>query len=358
MIFGQRRGIMAPPGTTLLLSGASGQVGSSILLEFALRFRGLAFGEAAPVQFPQKVAFVYCSNRPQLEMVQKPLLQTPDGWMQFANPGPLVKGFQVDLAHDSSELNAMVAECKPAIVVNCAAVARPKDCEADPEKARRVNVPEALIASLKKNIPDTSFFIHISTDLVFDGKDAKLYTEESETRPLNVYGKTKLQAEQFLNENWPNHVCLRSSMVFGDLKLPNVKCSFFNLFISESLQQGKKTSFFNDEFRCPTFLEDFIKAIDALIARWLCNSDLRSQGIAPVYNFGSARMSRLEMAKSLAEILELDSSLIESASAATLDRGALLPLDAGMDSSRIEMDLIMKMTSWEAGLIKLQQSAT
>lgn len=41
------------------------------------------------------------------------------------------------------------------------------------------------------------------------------YKEEDETIPVNVYGKSKVAAEQFIYEKWPNFAILRSSIIFG-----------------------------------------------------------------------------------------------------------------------------------------------
>ena len=44
------------------------------------------------------------------------------------------------------------------------------------------------------------FFIHFSTDYVFDGTEEIPYTEDDKPNPLSIYGKTKYYGEQaFLN---------------------------------------------------------------------------------------------------------------------------------------------------------------
>jgi nucleoside-diphosphate-sugar epimerase len=41
------------------------------------------------------------------------------------------------------------------------------------------------------------------------------YKEEDETKPVNVYGRTKVDAEKLIRANWPNYAILRSSIIYG-----------------------------------------------------------------------------------------------------------------------------------------------
>lgn len=49
---------------------------------------------------------------------------------------------------------------------------------------------------------------------VYEGVKS-FYKEEDETIPVNVYGKSKVAAEQFISKNWSNFAILRSSIIFG-----------------------------------------------------------------------------------------------------------------------------------------------
>lgn len=145
---------------------------------------------------------------------------------------------QVDLSQ-SAAVKACVAEHGPfAIVVNTAAVSQPGECEKHPDVARcasqscpahrfsrpvssrhcrAVNIPSALVGALQEQQRATgvaAFVIHISTDQVYDGSRA-LWTEDCVAEPVNVYGRTKLEAEALLAREWPNHTCLRSSIIYG-----------------------------------------------------------------------------------------------------------------------------------------------
>ena len=99
---------------------------------------------------------------------------------------------------------------KPSAVIHCAALSRTKACEQDPEQARRINVEVAAhLAQLSKDIP----FIFLSSGEVFDGK-ASWYSETDEPNPINVYGQTKLEAEQAVLQN-PRHTVVRIVLTAG-----------------------------------------------------------------------------------------------------------------------------------------------
>ena len=90
-------------------------------------------------------------------------------------------------------------------IINCAAYTNVKGAETDYEGAYAVNVKaiENLCATDCK-------IIHISTDYVFDGEKGDFYTEEDETNPLNVYGKTKREGEEILMKLKPDSIIIRT----------------------------------------------------------------------------------------------------------------------------------------------------
>lgn len=95
------------------------------------------------------------------------------------------------------------------IVINCAALARMKQCEKNPEKAINVNIKGTLnltqsISEIDKKI----LIVHISSDSVY-GKDKKIFYENSYLNPYNVYAWTKLSSE-FLIQTLKNHIIIRT----------------------------------------------------------------------------------------------------------------------------------------------------
>ena len=99
------------------------------------------------------------------------------------------------------------------LIINCAAVARMKECEKNPLKAIKVNIigTSNLVREiikyeneLKKKIK----LIHISTDGVYPSTNGN-YSEKSKLKPYNIYGWTKMHAEYNV-QNLSNYIIIRT----------------------------------------------------------------------------------------------------------------------------------------------------
>jgi dTDP-4-dehydrorhamnose reductase len=171
---------------------------------------------------------------------------------------------------------------KPCAVIHCAALSRTKDCEENPEAARRINVEAtAHLAQQSQDIP----FIFLSSGEVFDGKTG-WYVETDEPNPINVYGKTKLEAERVVLQN-PRHTVVRIVLTAGTSQ--NGDRSFVE-YMCRTAKAGKDVPLYADEFRCPVPACVIARAIWELV-------DRKQPGL---YHLGgSERLSRWEIGETL-----------------------------------------------------------
>jgi dTDP-4-dehydrorhamnose reductase len=241
----------------------------------------------------------------------------------------------------------------PDVVINCVALSQPAACERDPELARLVNVPHKLLAALKLHKERTShcpLLIHISTDQIYDGSKAH-WKEDDVTAPINVYGQTKLEAEQEIGREWPHHVVLRSSIIYGPPP-PGapVNRGLFLQFIKRSIESKQMTEFFADEWRCPIYVKDIVAVCQAFIQSH--SRTLKDHEAAPkIFNMGGPqRMSRVDMAMAVAKVCSLDPSYINAVPASTVPRGVPSPADISMDSSLLENTINTKFTIFSDAL--------
>ncbi|NQZ31590.1 MAG: sugar nucleotide-binding protein [Oceanospirillaceae bacterium] len=115
----------------------------------------------------------------------------------------------------------------------------------------------AVLAEIcsEKNIP----IIHLSTDHVFDGHYASGYTEDDQTIPLGIFGKSKWQGEEMLRQKLEQHLILRVSWLFSP---------WGDNFLTRSLQTARtETDMYaaDDRSGCPTSAGDIARVVLAII---------------------------------------------------------------------------------------------
>lgn len=107
--------------------------------------------------------------------------------------------------------------------------------------------------------------IHISTDMVFDGKKSDApYTEEDKPSPLCWYGKTKWMGEQAVLGNCDSSAIVRIQFPFRSCFLP--KKDPVRFFLGE-LQEGRQIKAINDQTITPVLIDDVAVALQELLNR-------------------------------------------------------------------------------------------
>lgn len=119
----------------------------------------------------------------------------------------------LDLANPA-QVAQRVRAARPDVIVNAAAYTAVDRAEADEELAHAVNgiAPRMLAEEAKRA---GALLIHYSTDYVFDGTKPGPYEETDTPRPLNAYGRTKLEGERSIAASGAPHIILRTSWVYG-----------------------------------------------------------------------------------------------------------------------------------------------
>uniref|UniRef100_A0ACD5ZCN5 Uncharacterized protein n=1 Tax=Avena sativa TaxID=4498 RepID=A0ACD5ZCN5_AVESA len=208
------------------------------------------------------------------------------------------------------------------------------------------NVPSSLVDWSLSFGNDMSLFIHLSTDQVYEGVKS-FYKEEDETLPVNMYGKSKVAAEKFITEKCSNYAILRSSIIYGPQTISPVEKSLPIQWMDDVLSKGQEVNFFNDEYRCPVYVQDMVDVILSLTNSWL--SDGRK--VQVLLNVGGPdRVSRLQMAESVADARGYSHSTIKSVSASSVNRGVASPPDISMDITKLTQMLSIQPVTFKDGV--------
>lgn len=109
---------------------------------------------------------------------------------------------------DYDAVAALIESVNPELIIHCVANTNMDAQESDPDGAYRVNVLSTtnVINAIKGS---SARLVYISTDAVYPGTNGP-YAEDDEVRPLSVYGKTKLEAEEAAAE--AGALCLRTNL--------------------------------------------------------------------------------------------------------------------------------------------------
>jgi dTDP-4-dehydrorhamnose reductase len=103
---------------------------------------------------------------------------------------------------------------RPSVVVNTAAMHHVENCETQPARAFEVNGQGAQNLAIAAREVDAKL-VHISTDYVFDGSKKSPYVESDTVAPLNVYGKSKVAGEEFIQDTAEKYFIVRTSALYG-----------------------------------------------------------------------------------------------------------------------------------------------
>lgn len=233
---------------------------------------------------------------------------------------------------DPMQVQKLWDRSRPALVIHCAALSRTGACEQDPAQARRINVEATeRLSGLARDIP----FILLSTDQVFDGSKGQ-YVETDAVHPLNVYGRTKAEAEQVVLEN-PAHSIVRIALTAGTSSTRD------RSFVEDMLRiaaKGTKLTLFTDEFRCPLPAGPLVRALWEFVA----------QPRAGLYHLGgSERLSRWEIGELLARRYPELRAWIQPGSVADY-HGPPRPPDLSMRSDKLQALLSFRLPGFRQWL--------
>lgn len=220
---------------------------------------------------------------------------------------------------DEWATRAAFDQVAPSCVIHCAAEAGLGPCAADPARARALNaeVPERLATLAHAR---GARFVHVSTDMVFDGEHAP-YTERDEARPTTAYGRSKLDGEARVLAAFPGALVVRVPTLYGEGLTERVS---FTTATRLALLAGREVRLFDDELRTPLEVREAARRLVSL-----AGSDLTGVVHAP----GPERLSRLDLGRALCREVGANEALLVPVSRLSLP-GEPRPRDLSLATVR------------------------
>lgn len=249
----------------------------------------------------------------------------------------------LDLA-DPDALRATVREIKPSIIVNAAAHTAVDKAETEPALAAQINTtaPEVLAAEAGRC---GALLIHYSTDYVFDGGKTTPYAETDATRPLSVYGHSKLAGEHAIATSGCRHLILRTSWVYSASR------SNFVLTMLKLAQERSELAVVTDQIGSATSAKALAQSTLALLQQVAAGNT--ATGLYHLTASGSA--SRHELVRRMIELAREAGrgtawARLRTAKMADFPLPAARPPYSVLDNAKILRDFGIEMPSWDAQL--------
>lgn len=239
---------------------------------------------------------------------------------------------------DTVHVKNFLKENKIDAIINCAAYTQVDLAENESDKAFEVNskgVANLVINSEVLNIK----IIHISTDYVFDGTSNIPYKEDDNTNPIGVYGKSKLEGEDYLVNSEVNGIIIRTSWLYSQ---------FGDNFVKTIISLATKKDIIgvvSDQIGSPTYAKDLaIVCLEILEKKMILN--LKGK----IYHYSSFGVaSWYDFAKSIIEFANIDCKVdaLETKDYPTL---AKRPHYSIFNKSKIIEDFNIKIPFWRESL--------
>jgi dTDP-4-dehydrorhamnose reductase len=231
------------------------------------------------------------------------------------------------------DVDRIIGDFTPDILVNCAAFTQVDACETEVETARSINgkAPGILARAMETS---GGRIIHVSTDYVFDGTKTppEPYVESDAPSPISIYGKTKLEGEAAVKKATERFAIVRTAWLYGA-----VGHNFLKTMLRLAINSPERTlRVVDDQFGSPTWSFRLAEQIAALV-------DAGGSGIYHATAEGHGTW--YELARYFLEQMKI-SHHIEPCTTADYPTPAVRPKNAILENSRLKASGIHIMKDW------------
>jgi dTDP-4-dehydrorhamnose reductase len=209
-------------------------------------------------------------------------------------------------------------EFSPHVVIHTAAWVDVDGCQVNPAKAKESN--ETLTKLVVSASPKKAKIVYISTEQVFPGN--KPYAKESDpTRPINIYGRTKLAGENIVQKSGRPHLIIRTNF-FG---WSSGRKKTFGEWLIQSLREKQPIRLFTDFYFTPIYAGLMADRLEHLLKK-------DAQGVAHLG--GLDRVSKYEFGRKLALMSSLRFFSVKASRMNRVAKLAPRPKDISLNSGR------------------------
>ena len=206
---------------------------------------------------------------------------------------------------DANSVMQSISDYQPTVVINAAAYTAVDKAESDVQTAYAVN-SEAVLTLSNICASQGIRLFHISTDYVFNGLLGDVYTEQSDTCPVSVYGKSKLAGEKHFFNSDVDGAIVRTSWLYSE---------YGNNFMKTIIRLAAERSelgIVSDQIGVPTYAGDLAEFLWHLLQKSQTDTinktifNFCNDGVASWYDFAFEICSKVKSSVKVKPILTVD----------------------------------------------------
>lgn len=234
---------------------------------------------------------------------------------------------------DAASVDKVIKEAAPDAVIHCAAYTAVDAAEDNEELCRKVNADGPRnIAKVCKELDIK--MIQISTDYVFSGQGERPWEPDDACDPQSVYGQTKYEGEQAVQEILDKYFIVRIAWVFG-INGKNFVKTMLNL-----AKTRDTLTVVNDQFGSPTYTYDLAKLlVDMVLTDKYGIYHATNEGICSWHEFACAIFEEAGLQMTVLPV-----------SSAEYAAKAKRPYNSRMSKDKLEENGFDRLPTWQDAL--------
>lgn len=173
----------------------------------------------------------------------------------------LTDSAEMDITNKKAVIDVTGKE-KPDFIIHAAAYTRVDDAETNRDLCYKVN------AFGTKNLAEVAqaqhtTLLYVSTDYVFPGTGHDPLGEDDKTDPVNYYGQTKLDGENFIRKICKKYYIIRTAWLYGELPKNHPGTNFVETMLKLA-KEKPEVKVVADQIGSPTYTADLVDLIATL----------------------------------------------------------------------------------------------
>ena len=242
-----------------------------------------------------------------------------------------------------------VRALRPDVIVNAAAHTAVDKAESEPDFALLLNAttPGAVAQEAARL---GALLVHYSTDYVFDGSGDRPWVETDTPAPLSVYGRTKLEGEQLIQQSGCQHLILRTSWVYA------ARGGNFAKTMLRLAQERERLTVIDDQWGAPTGAD----LLADVTAHAICHLRQHPQDgglyhcvAAGETNWNLYAKYVLAHASQAQTAIKIKATEVAPVPTSAFPTPARRPHNSRLDCTRLQTTLGLQLPHWQQGVARM-----